>query len=187
MTLQCHFANSTTSSCTPNAFLYYNPTTRTVTLHALRLIRKYEEITISYFQNYVALDKAGRAAILDNWQFTSQCNTCSSGEESESNRTELVHLCEELDEIYGNDDGTREYTLTTIGKLLEIVAWLERKGLLGLELLDCRLELANLFGQVGNWQERRRQIGIASHLQIICMGTNHPLSQSLREESYHYY
>ncbi|KAK7989896.1 DDE superfamily endonuclease domain-containing protein [Apiospora arundinis] len=52
--------------CTPNAFVYYNANTNSVTLHALRDIQMDEEISISYFQESVYLTKAERHGRLVN-------------------------------------------------------------------------------------------------------------------------
>ncbi|KAI1777355.1 hypothetical protein F4818DRAFT_345847 [Hypoxylon cercidicola] len=59
----CSFLNH---SCVPNAWLYWNDALNAVTLHAIRDISKEEEVTISYFQESVYLNRLERNARLGN-------------------------------------------------------------------------------------------------------------------------
>lgn len=162
----------------PNSFLCYNDTTEAVNLHALREIHQDEEITISYFQELVFLNKEERASLLGNWQFTCHCDACSS-EEPGSNRMELKRLCQELIEIHSTQSPSRGRALTVIGKLREVVVRLEEERLLGPELWGCRLQLANLFYEIGDGPSQVAQLRIATQLLILCLGTDHPSSQAL--------
>jgi hypothetical protein len=121
-------------SCNPNACFSWNPATRKETIHAMRDIKKDEEITLSYCE--ISHDKATRARELKHYGFVCNCQACSSDEgdpesfaaNSAARRFRMMELEEAFQFTRGPNLGKGLDQAGFVEQLLEYIKLLKEEG-----------------------------------------------------------
>ncbi|KAK6863804.1 hypothetical protein PG995_000332 [Apiospora arundinis] len=149
--------------CKPNAFMYYNPTTNLVALHALRDIHQDEELCISYMQESVYLTKAERDSRLTN-----------SAADSEERRVQMKSLRDQLTQFHQAASPSPADTREAISVSRQLVSTLEQEGLPGLEMALCLAEQARMFETLGDSESAERLMRRSLIDRRLCVGFDHP-------------
>ncbi|KAI1097543.1 hypothetical protein F4804DRAFT_351528 [Jackrogersella minutella] len=144
------FGSLLNHSCVPNAWIYWNDTTGSMTLHALREIDTGEEITISYIQD-----------------------------SSDQRRDEMARLRGELSAYYQRESSGQDDIYDAMAKLRRIAQLMENENLIGLELSLIYVEQAQLFDKLHDERGRRDKLRKAVQIRLLCLGADHPSSIDL--------
>ncbi|KAK8076201.1 hypothetical protein PG994_003473 [Apiospora phragmitis] len=181
-------------SCTPNSYLCYNEATESMDLHLVHKVAKDEEITVSYFQDNYSFPQSVRAERLQKWNFTCTCSSCTTNSAiSDTRRARVKWFFSDYDQLtmtrllndgniisrrgrvnLGNQD-----VWDMMEDLRQILQHMKDEGLYGVAMTSVLMDLACLYEDVGDLQNRRANMREALRIQEMCLGVFHPDTRAL--------
>ncbi|KAF2275738.1 SET domain-containing protein [Westerdykella ornata] len=165
-------------SCNPNACFSWNPAIRKETIHAIRDIKKDEQITLSYCD--ITHDKATRRWELKHYGFICDCPACvgddpqSFAGKSETRRYRLMELEQEFRLTRGEYIGFGVSQPGFIEKLLEYATLLLEEGDYTVRLANTYLDIAIVCEKKGDLLLAKRSALKALRIKLETQGPDYP-------------
>lgn len=134
-----------------------------------------QELQLVHVQRHDDALLAVRAPL--NGSDTSSC-------QSDTRRTSMKTLRSQVTAYYQLQSRTSEDTMAAIADLGRIVELMSEEGLKSLEMSLCLLEQGRLYAVLGDEDSRRRKMRSAAQIRLLCLGVEHPSSQSILAQAY---
>ncbi|KAF2672226.1 SET domain-containing protein [Microthyrium microscopicum] len=166
-------------SCIPNVHHIYNngKKIRKRTFHALRDIKKGEELTVSYIHSEKS-DRRARETELENWGFSCTCAACTN----DSARNALEWKIAKLARFWKSPPRTGPASAKKSLERYEAMAVMsESAGLVGNSLAKCYRGCGKCSIALGDSNQVVKWLGKELEVMKYYMGDDHPTFQELSE------